>query len=105
MLVWLQCEQKTSFITIADEEAASRQIIELQWGGRPKRASAPVVSKPQPLGEEERFVAACLRVGRQRGVDPFRAAQMSRQWTRQQWDTAEASFHDAQHQRWSAGSA
>jgi len=97
LFYWLLRERKFAFITHADEDKASRRLLEhfngkqsrqpepQQWGGRPP--------EPPPWTEDDKIVMACLRVSQQRRLDdPFRAAQHAKGWTRDRWDTAVVAY-------------
>lgn len=103
--MWLLKERKTEFITVADEEAASRMLREYHNGpdtrlpghdGSPERREKP----PEPTADAV-FVEKCLLVARQNRIrDPFRVAQRVKGWTRTQWDDAHLEYELAQKRRW-----
>ncbi|MEL6795197.1 MAG: hypothetical protein AAFO89_00075 [Planctomycetota bacterium] len=103
MFYWLLRERKTAFITLADEDEAARRIREHN-NGAPRRLipEAPTQQRQAiPFSEEDKFVAAVLRVAQQSRIDdPFRVAQRIRPMTRSEWDAAHLGFHENQMKRW-----
>lgn len=68
---------------------------ERQWWGGPAK---PVV--PTELSEQERIVAACLRVAKSRRIDdPYILARQAKGWSREQWETALDGFNARQFER------
>ncbi len=97
LLFWLLREGKTTFITQADEDEASRRLKEHlfgdlrpreQWGGDASMPPAP------PLSDDERFVVACIRAAKAHRIeDPFTIARRAQGWTRERWEGAIAIGH------------
>lgn len=108
LFFWLLRERKTTFITQADEDEAARRLKQHDFGDDGPRACRERLEEHRPpvaevpFSGEERFVAACLRVARQRraGEDPFRMAQQAKGWARDRWDQAYERFQKSQRQRW-----
>ena len=110
LFAWLLKGGHFDRISIADEEAAAARIRELHYGprnsgdkldsGRGVRTKA----KPITLTADDRIVIACIKVGRDRRIDPFRVAQ-SQGWTQQRWEEAYASYQQKDRQRWEHGDA
>ena len=96
-------KSRTHFITIADEEAGRRMLLELREG--PSVRSSVYATTPQRrLSEEEEFVELCIRgAKRHRALEPFALARHARGWTREQWDRAEASYNQTQVAQWYTG--
>lgn len=102
LLYWLVSNRKSEFITHADEEQAARRLREHMNGPSP-RASTENARRPEPapFSEDERFVAACLRVAQQHRIDdPYLVARQGREITRDEWDLAVEGFNEAQINRW-----
>lgn len=111
MLAWLLRERKHAFITLSDEDQAGRMLREhlhgdqtqdpdrQRWGGTVR----PVV--PNEFSEQERTVAACLRVSKSRRIaDPYTLARQTKGWSREQWETALDGFNAKQFERMRAHS-
>lgn len=111
MFAWLLREQKHAYITLSDEDQANQMLREhlngkqtheperQWWGG----AAKPVV--PTELSEQERIVAACLRVAKSRRIaDPYTLARQAKGWSREQWETALDGFNAMQFERMRAHS-
>lgn len=106
LLFWLLRERKSAFITQHDEDEASIRLRQHINGPNPRFEAREVEPEP-PAAEaggftdEDRFVAACLRVAQQRQIDdPFIVARQAKDWTREQWDTAHWAFNQSQWDRW-----
>ena len=112
LFAWLLRERKSEFITQADEDEAARRLrehlagpsvrceIEYESGGGVETHMHP--SPPTELTEDERFVAACLRVAKQHRIeDPALVAMQGRKWSRERWESAHEQFQSAQFARWS----
>ena len=117
MFFWLLRERKTEFITQHDEDGAALRIRELKNGHRGQRPSwmqpeqqggqghRSVAPEPAPFSEQERFVAACLRLAQQRGItDPYIVVRQAKDWTRDEWQDELEAFNTAQQARWTAAS-
>jgi len=60
-----------------------------------------VATKPKPFTEQESFVAACLRVAQNRGIDdPYIIVRQAKQWTRDEWQDAHDAFNKVQQAKW-----
>jgi hypothetical protein len=117
LFAWLLKENRFDYITQADEDralarikagvraAASRhreQAQEKQQGGRKEKrgqGAGTYDAFVAGLGEDERFVHACILTGRQRKLDPLRIA-LAAGWTKQKWETARESYELVDRQRW-----
>jgi len=109
LFFWLLREKKTQFITHATEEEAGRMIKEhlygkqvhqresQQWGGNAEMSQRQTQNhKSVEWSKEDHFVLACIRIAKKHRIaDPFRMAH-SEGWTREQWDTAQASLEAKQ---------
>lgn len=109
MFAWLLREQKHEFITLSDEDQASRMLREhlrggrTQWGGSgdPEgRGSDRLASATPDSGDEytddERFVLACIRVAKKHRInDPWRIAR-EKGWTRERWERAYEHYESRQ---------
>lgn len=99
-------KHRTSFITIADEEAARTRLRELREGPdtRSDRGGERHCSEPAPLSPEAQIVAICLQVARKHRVeDPFHVTRHypdAKDWTREQWDDAYLRYRHEQTCRW-----
>lgn len=112
MFAWLLREQKTAFITLSDEDQANQMLREhlhgdrKQWGGTSDQQGGglePLASERQEseemgrFSEDERIVAACLRVAKSHRIaDPYVLVRKTKGWSRQQWETALDDFHAKQ---------
>ena len=115
LFTWLIKNDKREFITQADEDDAASRLREYRQP-KPERHRSnqededrrKALKKRQfasfmdSLSDDERFVHACIVAARQHRIEPFRAAQMGKGWSREQWDTAQASYEIARQRRWFA---
>lgn len=113
-------QNRTGWITIADEEAASRRMRE-HFAGPPVTATNPTAGARsikdlfQPrrmpgtsrtegrLSEESAFVEKCVRTAREAGLREAQwwlVAQRIKQWTRDQWGSAYARYQLEQVRHW-----
>ena len=117
LFAWLLKGGHFDRISIADEEAAAARIRQLHYPQTPEGAGEdqrreqggdyddhikPRMSGASggvELSDDERFVLACIKTGRQHKVDPFRIAR-SKGWSQQKWDTVRASYEQKDRQRW-----
>jgi len=110
LFFWLLREKKTVFITNADEERAAGRLrshyngergSREQWGGCGDESVPRSPRQPPEFSDDEKLVAACLRVAQQRRIDdPYTVARQLKEWPREQWDTALREFTCSQHERW-----
>lgn len=105
LFTWLLTNRRTDFITQADEEGAARRLRELRDGPCLRENADPAYTvrrvQPRELTEEERFIAACLKVGQQNRCEPYLIARQAKNWTRDEWDERRFAFDQAQRERWS----
>jgi hypothetical protein len=94
-------------------EERDRQARALDQGepwSAENRASSTAVGEGTPgssvggewietLSDDVKFVLACIRIGRQHKVDPFRIAQ-TKGWDKRRWDIARAGYEQKDRQRW-----
>ncbi|MFT5291497.1 MAG: hypothetical protein ACI82F_003579 [Planctomycetota bacterium] len=90
---------RTAFITTADEEVGRRMLNELRDGPQKLRSTG---KRPERrLSEEERIVEVCLQQAkRMRGLEGFDLARRAKGWTREEWERVEASYNQTQAQQW-----
>jgi len=109
LFAWLLRERRFDFITHAEEDAAMARLKRAardqstRQCDREKKRRAALRDQPRfvdSLGEDERFVHACILTGRQHRMDPFRVAQMTKQWTRKRWDDAKLNYDFQEQERW-----
>lgn len=94
-------KHRTTFITIADEDAARTRLRELREGPDTRDdGGGETHFAPKPLSSEARIVEICLQVARQRRIeDPFRVTRHhpdAKGWTRDQWDDAYLRYRHEQ---------
>ena len=113
LFAWLLRAGRFDFITMEDEDAAVARLRRHRNQSDPRNnrrsegeSSGGRAVKRQTrqefiasLPEDHRFVVACLKVGNQRRIDPFRIAQ-AKGWTRDRWDDARMAYELADKQRW-----
>ena len=108
LFVWMLRHRKFNFITQADEDAAVVRLKRHRFAQTERRSEQQQRQRSAlrgreafwaSLGEDERFVHACLNVARQNRVDPFRIAQ-ARGWTRSRWEDARMSYEYQEQRRW-----
>ena len=101
---------KTEWITISDEEQASKRMRE-HLNGPDKRdpqtawrysASGGARIQKRNLSEDQLFVERCIQTARKCRVHPSRVSARMKQWTREQWNLAELDYRSAQarDQQW-----
>ena len=118
LFAWLLKHRHFDRIATADEEAAAARIRELHYGTPEdqRREQSGVYDehiKPRTsagsfgdsggvveLTDDEKFVLACIKTGRQHKVDPFRIAR-TKGWDKEKWDSIRASYEQKDRQRWS----
>lgn len=109
LFVWLLRERKTEFITIADEDAARRQLREHDYGPDMRaheRGGGGEQSPPAELSAEERLVEACLLVAKQNRIeDPAAIAREARGWSRDKWERELLAYRTNQSLRQVSSSA
>lgn len=105
-LFWLLREQKSEIITQGEEDRAAARLRELRNGPRVARVervgseSGSTFAQKNWLTDDEWFVVACIRAAKRvKDVEPFRIAQQTRGWSREQWDIAECNFQSLQIER------
>jgi hypothetical protein len=109
LFFWLLRENKTEFITLADEDEAGRRIKahlygstnkRERWGGQTQQGRGSPPPEATEYTDDERFVLACIRVANQKRIaDPFDIARM-KGWSRDQWDQAHAAYQQKQLDQW-----
>jgi|AMFO01.1.fsa_nt_gi hypothetical protein len=108
LLIWLLKERKSGWITISDEEAASRHLREHHNGPEVRRrghdGGGECQAPPPELTKDEIIVQNCLRIAQQHRIDdPFRVARQAKNWTRTRWNEAYLSYRTAQIRRQNPG--
>lgn len=115
LLMWLLQGDRREFITQADEDAAVERMRELRNGPCDRsqsfagssdfsvRAGTPAVGEGsgsgQSLTENEKAVAAILRVAQQQRREPSEVARLGKGWSKEQWEDAHLRYRYAQIQR------
>ena len=111
LFAWLLKHRHFDRIATADEDAAAARIRQLHFGEDQRREQGggcadelhPRTSRAgggMNLTADERFVLACIKVGRANKLDPFRIAR-TKGWDKDKWDTVRASYEQKDRQRWS----
>ena len=104
LLRWLLANKRSDYITIADEEAARRRISEHHNGPFVSSREARPRRTERRLTPDEQIVELCLRLAQQHRIeDPFRVARRhpeAKDWSREQWDRAQASYRTTQARQW-----
>jgi len=109
LLYWLVSRKKTAFITLHDEDEASRRLREHLSGPRMRKPPASdwgsggverARDRPE-LTEEQKFVVLCVRVAKQhRGLTPFDVARF-KGWKRKDFERVMAEVDRIDRSRWS----
>lgn len=112
LFAWLLKHRHFDRIATADEEAAAARIRQLHYPEnfaedqrREQGGDYDDHIKPRTCGggmaltDDEKFVLACIKTGRQHKVDPFRIAR-TKGWDKEKWDTIRASYEQKDRQRW-----
>lgn len=105
LFMWLLREKKTSFVTIADEDAARRRLRKHFFGlkgDEPRQCDllndnepldGGVITRPQDeMTDDDRFVLNCIRICRKARINPFRVAREKYGWTQERWDAAREHY-------------
>lgn len=96
LFFWLVKHRSTDRIRFADEEAARSLLREYREGPAARQQER---RQPSEFSEEERFVQACLQVGKQHRREPFQIAQAAKGWNEKQWEDAVMRFRQQQFER------
>ena len=104
LLFWLLREKATAFITQSDEDDAAGRLREHRNQGPSwitLEETPPPEPEPTPFTDQDRFIAAVLRVAQQQRIDdPYHVARRLRPMTREEWDAAHLGFQQGQLERW-----
>lgn len=117
LFAWLLKHRHFDRIATVDEEVAAARIRQLyypenaeedprreQGGGYDDhinpRTSGASGGGGMELTDDEKFVLACIKTGRQHKVDPFRIAR-TKGWDKEKWEIVRASYEQKDRQRWS----
>ncbi|MEM6852889.1 MAG: hypothetical protein AAF593_00595 [Planctomycetota bacterium] len=94
MFAWLITRNKRGFITQSDEDRAADRLRSIRngpTGGQRSKTPPPPVqtAKPPAMSEEGKLIEACLKVARQRRMDPFHVLKRVKpDWTKDRWEQA-----------------
>ena len=110
LLFWLLSRKKTMFITQIDEDRAAQRLREHLNGPAGPRQSADEeqgggrgeIDRPAPVEftDDDNFVLACIRVGKDLRVDPFRIAREAKGWTKDKWNDTRLQYELKSQSRW-----
>jgi len=94
---WLLVNKRFEFITQADEDAAVARLRALRDGPCHRDSAHESLRRASrttalELTDDERFMVACIRVGKQNRCDSFSIARQAKGWTRDRWETIRTDY-------------
>lgn len=115
LLMWILQGNRREFITQADEDAAVQRMREFRNGPCDRsqqfasegdffvQPAVPAMGEErqatQAVSENEKLVAAILRVAQQQRREPSEVARLGKGWSREQWEDAHLRYRYSQIQR------